>query len=89
MRQDERVTVMERTNIRYLLLSDLPKAMPVDLVTLDMSFISILTVLEAVKRLMTPTAELITLIKPQFEAARHQVGAFHMISSFLHSNMIH
>ena len=45
-----------------------------DLVTLDLSFISLLKVIEAVKKLMKPTGQLITLIKPQFEAERHEVG---------------
>ena len=73
MRQDPRLTVLERTNIRYLKLGDLPEGRPVDVVTLDLSFISILTVLTAVKELMNSDAELVTLIKPQFEARREQV----------------
>ena len=46
----------------------------VDLVTLDLSFISILKVIETVKNLLKPNGKLVTLIKPQFEAGRHQVG---------------
>ena len=64
---------MERTNLRYLQLSDLPSSRAVDFVTLDLSFISVLTVIDQICTLMTPTAGLIVLIKPQFEAARHQV----------------
>lgn len=67
---DPRVVVMERTNLREL--QKLPEK--VDLVTLDLSFISTLKVIEAVKNLMKPNAELIVLIKPQFEAEKHQVG---------------
>lgn len=70
IRADEKVMVMERTNLRNL--KTLP--LPIDLVTLDLSFISILKVLDAVKNLLKPTGELITLIKPQFEAEKHQVG---------------
>lgn len=65
---------MERTNIRHLQLADLPHQKKVDLVTLDLSFISILKVIPQVKTLMAEHGELITLIKPQFEAEKHQVG---------------
>lgn len=71
IRQDERVCVMERTNVRYL--ADLPQL--VDLVTLDLAFISILMVMPAVSAVMKPQSTLITLIKPQFEATRAQVGS--------------
>ncbi|GAQ83745.1 hypothetical protein KFL_001600150 [Klebsormidium nitens] len=71
IRQDERVVIMERTNLRYL--EGLPE--PVDLVTLDLSFISILLVMPAVVACMKPESMLITLIKPQFEAGRSQVGS--------------
>jgi 23S rRNA (cytidine1920-2'-O)/16S rRNA (cytidine1409-2'-O)-methyltransferase len=67
---DPRVVVMERTNLRKL--TELPEK--VDLVTLDLSFISVLKVIESVKNLMKDDAELIVLIKPQFEAEKHQVG---------------
>ncbi|KAM3326049.1 putative rRNA methyltransferase YqxC [Capsicum chacoense] len=70
IRRDERVSVIERTNLRYL--SELPQK--VDLVTLDLSFISILLVMPAVVNLMKDEATLVTLIKPQFEARRSQVG---------------
>ncbi|XP_059305065.1 uncharacterized protein LOC132056749 isoform X6 [Lycium ferocissimum] len=70
IRRDERVSVIERTNLRYL--SELPQK--VDLVTLDLSFISILLVMPAVVNLMKQEATLVTLIKPQFEARRSQVG---------------
>lgn len=70
IRQDLRVVVMERVNLRHL--ESLPEL--VDLVTLDLSFISVLKVLEAVVRLLKPTGKLVILIKPQFEAGKHQVG---------------
>ena len=61
---------MERINLRKLeMLPDL-----VDLVTLDLSFISILKVMPAVVKLMQPNARIITLIKPQFEAGKENVG---------------
>ena len=68
--RDERLVLMERTNLRKLdMLPDL-----VDLVTLDLSFISILKVMPAVVKLMQPDAKIITLIKPQFEAGKENVG---------------
>lgn len=70
IRKDDRVSVIDRTNLRYL--SELPQK--VDVVTLDLSFISILTVMPAVVSLMKEEATLVTLIKPQFEAHRSQVG---------------
>ncbi|GJN06622.1 hypothetical protein PR202_ga24371 [Eleusine coracana subsp. coracana] len=70
IRTHESVSVIERTNLRYL--SELPQL--VDLVTLDLSFISILLVMPAVIKVMKTDSILITLIKPQFEARRSQVG---------------
>ncbi|KAK9139004.1 hypothetical protein Sjap_009598 [Stephania japonica] len=69
IRRDERVCIIERTNLRYL--PTLPQK--VDLVTLDLSFISILLVMPAVVGVMKNEATLITLVKPQFEARRSQV----------------
>ncbi|MED6221415.1 hypothetical protein PIB30_054425 [Stylosanthes scabra] len=70
IRRDDRVSVIERTNLRYL--TELPQN--VDLVTLDLSFISILLVMPAVVNVMKEDAALVTLVKPQFEARRSQVG---------------
>lgn len=70
IRNDSRVVVIERTNLRSM--SPLPEK--IDLVTLDLSFISILKVMDTVKAALKPEGELITLIKPQFEARRDQVG---------------
>ncbi|KAI4341568.1 hypothetical protein MLD38_026279 [Melastoma candidum] len=70
IRRDKRVSVIERTNLRYL--SGLPQK--VDLVTLDLSFISILLVMPAILNVMKDEAALVTLVKPQFEALRSQVG---------------
>ncbi|KAG2672678.1 hypothetical protein I3760_13G053900 [Carya illinoinensis] len=71
IRRHERVCVIERRNLRYL--SELPQK--VDLVTLDLSFISILLVMPAVVSVMKEDASLVTLVKPQFEARRSQVGS--------------
>ncbi|MGE0010266.1 MAG: TlyA family RNA methyltransferase [Candidatus Babeliales bacterium] len=70
IRRDPRVVVMEQTNLRYL--ESLPEK--VDLVTLDLSFISVLKVMDAVTKQLKPQGKLIVLIKPQFEAEKHQVG---------------
>lgn len=66
---DGRVTVMEQTNLRHL--DKLPEL--IDLATLDLSFISLLKVMPAVAKLLKPYAQIITLIKPQFEAEREEV----------------
>ncbi|MFW5714688.1 MAG: SAM-dependent methyltransferase, partial [Brevefilum sp.] len=72
-RQDPRVVVMERTNARYL--DSLPE--PVDLVTIDASFISLSLLLPAVEGwFMGGSGQVIALIKPQFEAGR-KAAAIH------------
>jgi 23S rRNA (cytidine1920-2'-O)/16S rRNA (cytidine1409-2'-O)-methyltransferase len=68
--RDPRVVLLEKTNLRNL--ESLPEK--VDLVTLDLSFISVLKVMPVVKDLMTDDGQLLVLIKPQFEAKRHQIG---------------
>ena len=72
LRTDERVVNLERTNLRYV--SEEQIAELLDLAVMDVSFISIRLVLPAVKRLLKPDADLICLIKPQFEAGRDEVG---------------
>lgn len=69
---DTRVTLLERTNLRYLDVTAIGKQ--VDMVTLDLSFISVLKVMDTVNNLLKSNGYLIVLIKPQFEAQRHQVG---------------
>lgn len=72
LRQDERVTVMERTNIRYVTKEQIPE--PVEFASIDVAFISLTKVLQPVKDLLVPDGEIVALIKPQFEAGREQVG---------------
>lgn len=72
LRQDERVVVMERTNIRKLTRDALEEA-PTRFVA-DCSFISLTLVLRATAPLLAPLAEGVVLIKPQFEAGKDQVG---------------
>jgi 23S rRNA (cytidine1920-2'-O)/16S rRNA (cytidine1409-2'-O)-methyltransferase len=70
LRQDPRVVVMEGVNARYL--EELPE--PVDLVTMDVAFISLRQVLPTARRLLRPGGNIVALFKPQFEAARREVG---------------
>lgn len=72
LRQDGRVSVLERTNIRYLQV--LPNQVLADCATIDVAFISLRLVLPAVQRLITPTGWIVALIKPQFEAGHRDVG---------------
>lgn len=72
LRQDERVTVLERVNVRHLELSQLPG--PADIATLDLSFISLKTVMPAVVRLLTESGVVLALVKPQFEIGKGRVG---------------
>ena len=68
--QDPRVILKERTNLRLLESVD----ELVDLVTLDLSFISVLKVMDVIDRVLKIGGKLVVLIKPQFEAERHEVG---------------
>ena len=71
-RQDPRVVVIERTNIREMDPALVPE--PVDIAVIDVSFISLEKVVPVVRRFMRLGAELIALIKPQFEVGRERVG---------------
>jgi len=68
---DPRVVVLDRTNVRHLAAEQVGG--PVDLVVADLSFISLRTVLPALLRMAEPAADLVVLVKPQFEAARAEV----------------
>lgn len=72
LRDDPRVTLMEGTDIRHLTPDALPDRP--DLAVIDVSFISLRLVLPAVSALLAPDAELVALIKPQFEVGRGHVG---------------
>ena len=72
LRTDPRVVVIERTNVRHVRPDLLPEK--VDFAVVDVSFISLKLVLEPVISLMKEDGDLVTLIKPQFEAGREQVG---------------
>lgn len=91
IRQDQRLTVMEKTNLRHLRLEDLKARAPevfaerdngVDFVSLDVSFISTLKMIDAVESVMggedgngSPSGDIVILVKPQFEAGKEHIGA--------------
>ena len=72
LRTDPRVVVYERTNARHLQPDDLPEQS--DLLTIDVSFISLRLVLPGLLGLLTPEADVVMLIKPQFEVGKGHVG---------------
>ena len=71
LRNDARVVVVEHFNARHLTLGDLPG--PVDVVTIDVSFISLRLILPAVATVVRARADVVALVKPQFEAGRDEV----------------
>ncbi len=72
LRQDPRVSLFERTNIRYVDRSLIPE--PISLVVIDVSFISLTMVLPPIIQFLRPGAIVIALVKPQFEVGKGQVG---------------
>ena len=73
LRQDSRVTILDRTNIRHLtgeMVGD-----PIDLVVADLSFISLTLVLPALAAVSKPEADFVLMVKPQFEVGREKLGA--------------
>ncbi len=73
LRNDDRVICMEKTNIRYITPADINNEM-LDFASVDVSFISLDKVLPAAKPLLKKDAQMVCLIKPQFEAGREEVG---------------
>lgn len=72
LRNDKRVVNMEKTNIRYLDENAVKDA--IDFISIDVSFISLALVLPVAERLLSEKGEIVSLIKPQFEAGRSEVG---------------
>lgn len=88
LRQDPRVTTIERTNIRYVTPEDFPEKM--DLATVDVAFISLRLVLPVIHDLLTESGEVVALVKPQFEAGREQVGKKGVVKSpEVHKEVLH
>lgn len=73
LRKDPRVSVMERTNFRYMQPGDLQGPEPA-FASIDVSFISLKLILPPLKQLLAPQGQVVALIKPQFEAGREKVG---------------
>ncbi len=72
LREDPRVVVMENTNARYITPDDIPDM--ADFCSIDTSFISLTNILPPLKNLLKPGGHIVSLIKPQFEAGKEQVG---------------
>lgn len=72
LRQDDRVVVIERTNIRRMPRDTIPA--PVDIITIDVSFISLKIVVPAILGYMKPESRILALVKPQFEVGKGKVG---------------
>jgi 23S rRNA (cytidine1920-2'-O)/16S rRNA (cytidine1409-2'-O)-methyltransferase len=72
LRNDPRVVVREGVNARHLTSDDVPH--PVDVVTIDVAFISLRHIFPSIPPFLAPRADVVALIKPQFEAGRDQVG---------------
>ena len=88
LRNDERVINLERTNLRYVTEEQIPELL--DIAVMDVSFISVKLVLPAVQRLLKPEADIVCLIKPQFEAGREEVGKNGVVrDSAVHKEVIH
>jgi 23S rRNA (cytidine1920-2'-O)/16S rRNA (cytidine1409-2'-O)-methyltransferase len=78
LRNDPRVIVRERVNARALTADDVPHS--VSLVTIDVSFISLRHILPALPAFLSPGADVLALVKPQFEAGRDEVGRHGIVS---------
>ena len=88
LRQDPRVAVFERTNIRHMQTDAISE--PVDLATIDVSFISLKVVVPAVEAFLKNGARILALIKPQFEVGKNQVGKGGVVrDAGLHHRVIH
>ncbi|MER8003912.1 MULTISPECIES: TlyA family RNA methyltransferase [unclassified Streptomyces] len=80
LRSDERVTVKDRTNVRELTL-DAIEGEPVDLIVGDLSFIPLGLVLPALARCAAPDADLLLMVKPQFEVGKERLGSGGVVRS--------
>lgn len=72
LRNDERVVCMEKTNFRYMVRDDIQDDL--DFASVDVSFISLTKILGPAYQLLKPEAQMVCLIKPQFEAGKEKVG---------------
>ena len=86
LRNDPRVVVIERFNARSLTPADLPG--PVDIVCIDVSFISLRQILPVVPPLLRPGADVVALVKPQFEAGRGEVRKGVIHDAAIHARVV-
>ena len=86
LRQDPRVVVIENFNARHLAPADLPG--PVDVVVIDVSFISLRQILPVVPPLLRPNADVVALVKPQFEAGRVEVRKGLVRDEAIHARVV-
>jgi 23S rRNA (cytidine1920-2'-O)/16S rRNA (cytidine1409-2'-O)-methyltransferase len=78
LRTDPRVIVLEGFNARSLAASDLPHA--VEVITIDVSFISLRHIFPPLPAILAPGGDIVALVKPQFEAGRHDVGKHGLVT---------
>ena len=86
LRNDPRVVVIERFNARHLTPADLPTL--VDLVVIDVSFISLRQIFPVIPPVLRPAADVIALVKPQFEAGRDEVGKGVVHDAAIHERVL-
>jgi 23S rRNA (cytidine1920-2'-O)/16S rRNA (cytidine1409-2'-O)-methyltransferase len=86
LRNDPRVVVLEHVNARHLTPAMLPGT--VDLVTIDVSFISLARILPVIPPVMQPGADIVALVKPQFEAGREEVRKGIIRDSAIHARVL-
>ncbi len=86
LRTDPRVVVIERCNARHLTPEAVPG--PMDFVSIDVSFISLRQILPVVRPLLAPGADVVALVKPQFEAGRGEVGKGVVHDTAVHTRVV-
>ena len=86
LRNDPRVIVIEHFNARHLTLPDLPG--PVDFVSVDVSFISLRHILPVLPPVLRARADVVALVKPQFEAGRGEVGSGVVRDDAIHTRVV-
>src|SRR5687767_9059412 len=86
LRNDPRVVVIEHFNARHLTPADIPA--PVDIVSIDVSFISLRHIFPVLPRILRPHADVIALVKPQFEAGRGEVGDGVVRDEAIHARVV-
>jgi 23S rRNA (cytidine1920-2'-O)/16S rRNA (cytidine1409-2'-O)-methyltransferase len=86
LRNDPRVVVIEHFNARHLTPADIPT--PVDIVCVDVSFISLRHIFPVIPAIVRPRADVIALVKPQFEAGRSEVGSGIVRDEAIHARVV-